>query len=91
MRAAPAHREFGVIHEYKHVDTRRYLMLNADLRSFAWSERHGHLEIAREEALRRVYDGIDEGLFLSRPGSLPRREIYACRRNEPTEDETEAS
>jgi hypothetical protein len=89
MRAALERPEIGVIHEYKHVDTRRYLMLTADLRSFVWGERDGHVEVGRHEALQRVYDGIDE-LFLSRPGSLPRREIYACSRNDPNASGLEA-
>ena len=81
--------KYGRVHEYKHVDTRCYLMISDTGRLFAWSPERMYFPISRKQALERVYDGI-EYLYLSRPGSLPRREIYECERNRPGA-ESEAS
>jgi hypothetical protein len=77
------HPKHGLVHEYKHVDTRRYLMLNSEVKTFRWSPATGYRKISRKKALDIVYDGVDEGLYMSTLGSLPRREVYPCERNDP--------
>lgn len=69
---------------YKHRDTRRYLWLGANAETYRPCDWDSALTTtSRNTALAMVYDGIDEGLYLSSPGSTPRFEIFPMQRNRP--------
>jgi len=70
---------------YKHRDTRRYLFLDEHSNPYRACDGDAGImtTTSRDTALAMAYDGIDEGLFLSGPGSMPRYEIFPMRRNRP--------
>jgi len=70
---------------YKHRDTRRYLYLDEDsnpYRSCDW-DADIMTTTTRNTALAMAYDGIDDRLWLSGPGSMPRYETFPMQRNRP--------
>jgi hypothetical protein len=77
--------EGSTVWAYKHCDTRRYMWLDAfghPYRTCDWDSKT-LTSTSRNTAMAMAYDGIDEGLFLSRPGSAPRYEIFPLKRNAP--------
>ena len=69
---------------YKHSDTRHYLQVDAEANAYRLSNCGTVLvHTSRSTAMAMAYDGIDEGLFLSCPGSMPRYEIFPMERNRP--------
>ncbi len=64
---------------YRHIDTRRFLMLDDQLECYL-QRGDKYVRVSRRRALANVYAGIDV-MKLTTP--LPRRFVYECAQNTP--------